>query len=86
MLYKHQFSENSTQNSLSCKLLKNLSNLDEFYRYLNFEKWKIWSIFQNYKHIPDRCGLTKNAIEKNNIAAYSAHIELTKKHKVGFEY
>ena len=40
-------------------------------------------IFQNYAHIPDRCGQTKNAIEKNNIGAYSAHIGLTKKHKVG---
>ena len=40
-------------------------------------------IFQNYAHIPDQCGQTKNAIEKNNIAAYFAHIRLTRKHKVG---
>ena len=38
MIYKHQFLYNSTQNSLSCTVLKNLNNLDEFYRYLNFDK------------------------------------------------
>ena len=41
------------------------------------------SIIHNYVHNPNWCGQTENAIEKNNIAAYSAHIGLTKNHKVG---
>ena len=36
------------------------------------KKWQIWSIFQKYAHVLDRCGQTKNVIEKK-LAAPPRH-------------
>jgi hypothetical protein len=57
----------SPQKLLSCKVLKNLRNLDEFYRYLNFEKIENLDNFSK-SCACYRCVQTKIAMEKKLVA------------------
>ena len=65
------------------KFLRIWTNWTSFTGIWILKKWQIWSIFQKYAHVPDRCGPTKNVIEKKTSCPATAHVGLTEKHKVG---